>query len=265
MSQNQILLCSNSMEGIFSGIYYAYEHRFNPQTTHLMVEDEAENCLFSTYHQIENNEEHFIKVRRTLMDRLGTRVFEGLCRAMAVEEEGIADAVYHTVVKGLGKGYNNGPRVLDDLADKYVQRIFAYARKSSNEIHYFKEFLRFQELRGKEPVLYSRIGPKTNIVTFLGPHFADRFPNENFIIHDCWRNFFLIHPKQKEWYVIVSHDYEKELFKRFSVEEYTYQNLFKSFHETIAIKERINPKLQMNMLPLRYRDFMVEFQTGQAM
>ena len=44
-----------------------------------------------------------------------------------------------------------------------------------------------------------------------------------------------------------------------AVEE-TYQELFKQFCDSIAIEARINPKLQMNMLPLRFRPNMTEFQ-----
>jgi probable DNA metabolism protein len=38
-----------------------------------------------------------------------------------------------------------------------------------------------------------------------------------------------------------------------------YQDLWKIFFENIAIKERINPKLQRNNLPLRFRKDMTEF------
>ena len=41
--------------------------------------------------------------------------------------------------------------------------------------------------------------------------------------------------------------------------EAAYQELFKRFCDSIAIESRINPKLQMNMLPLRFRPNMTEF------
>ena len=45
----------------------------------------------------------------------------------------------------------------------------------------------------------------------------------------------------------------------YSDEEVRIQNLFKIFHESIAISERKNFKLQRQLLPLRFRDNMVEF------
>ena len=41
--------------------------------------------------------------------------------------------------------------------------------------------------------------------------------------------------------------------------EAEYQELFKHFCKSLAVESRKNPKLQMNMLPLRFRKYMVEF------
>ena len=38
-----------------------------------------------------------------------------------------------------------------------------------------------------------------------------------------------------------------------------YRDLWKTFYQAIAIEERKNPKLQRNMMPLRYREYMTEF------
>ena len=45
----------------------------------------------------------------------------------------------------------------------------------------------------------------------------------------------------------------------YSEDEELWQKLWKRFVDTIAIKERINPRLQMQMLPLRFRKYMKEF------
>ena len=51
-------------------------------------------------------------------------------------------------------------------------------------------------------MLFSRIGPKNDVVAFLMPHFADRLPIENFVIYDEKRNLFGIHPAGKPWYLL---------------------------------------------------------------
>lgn len=174
--------------------------------------------------------------------------------ALASTDPEKAQAVYRTVVKGLDERCTRG-HLFDDLTDRYVMQTFSMARRAGREIGHLREFLRFQEL--ENGILYAEIGPICNALTFLMPHFADRLPIENFVIHDDKRNLFGIHPAKKQWYLLSGDEGESEL--RFSEEEAEYQELFRHFCSTIAIKERKNLKLQQNLLPLRFREYMIEY------
>ena len=124
--------------------------------------------------------------------------------------------------------------------------------------HYETEFIRFQEL--EQGVLFSRIGPKNNVIPFVMPHFADRLCVENFMIYDENRELFGVHPAKEEWYLVSARgDLMPEAF-RWSSKEEEYQDLFRAFHETIGIKERENKRLQRQMCAYRYQDYMMEFQ-----
>ena len=91
------------------------------------------------------------------------------------------------------------------------------------------------------------------------PHFADRLSVENFMIYDEKRELFGVHPARKDWYLVTAEKgLDMESRKRSDKEE-TYQELFTLFHQTIAIKERENNRLQRCMCPIRYQDYMVEF------
>ena len=103
------------------------------------------------------------------------------------------------------------------------------------------------------------IHPKNNIITFLMPHFADRLPLENFVIHDVKRNIFALHEAKKDWYLVYNPVGLDRIKYTVSDKEKQYSELFAAFFHTIAIKERENPTLQLNMLPLRYREYMTEF------
>ena len=52
----------------------------------------------------------------------------------------------------------------------------------------------------------------------------------------------------------------EELELSVSASEELWQKLWKRFVDSIAIKERINPRLQMQMLPKRFRKYMKEMQ-----
>jgi probable DNA metabolism protein len=120
---------------------------------------------------------------------------------------------------------------------------------------------RFEEL--ENTILYSKIAPKNNILTFLMVHFADRFPMEDFLLFDAGRYLFGVHPAGRPWYTLQGKDAWERVqseTEKLSTAELHYRELFRSFCHTIAIKERENRELQRNMLPLRFQEYMVEFQ-----
>ena len=246
--------CQDSLEGIFTAIYQAYEEKRDHSETVLSLSEEP--ILFAEDVWVVPDREKTQKVMNTLKRRFGEKDSYSLCLALATEDEEKAQAVYRTVEEGIRCNCKPG-RLFDDLTNDNIHKAFALARSANREVGRELEFVRFQEL--ENGVLYSRIGPKCNILTFIMPHFADRLPIENFVIYDDIRNLFGIHPAGKQWYLLRGEEaVEPEL--RFSEKEESYQELFRHFCRTIAIRERKNLKLQRNMLPLRFQEYMTEFQ-----
>lgn len=253
--EEKYFICEDSLEGIFTGIYEAYALREEHERIHIQVGEEENLRLFAVYIEIKPDREKAAKVAGTINRRLGEEAYLDICRALASEDGQKGEAVYKMVVCGLRM--KDGRRIMGNLADPYVHKVFELARFTRNEVHHWKEFLRFQELENR--ILFSRIGPKCNVLTFLAPHFADRLPLLDFVIYDEKRGIFAVHPKSKEWYLVTDRDFEEEKIAPYSEGELEYQELFTFFCHKIAIKERKNLKLQRNMLPLRFQEYMVEF------
>lgn len=249
------LVCEDSLEGIFTGIYDAYLLKKPHEQIHICVGEERNYRLFAVYEDHKPDEQKAVKVARTIGREFGSEAYMSICRALASPEADKGEAVYKTVVAGLKM--RNKKDVMGNLIDPYVHRVFELARFTANEAHYHVEFLRFREL--ENGILYAEIGPKNNIITFIMPHFADRFPLENFVIYDEKRNIHGMHPKGADWYLVCGDGEAGEIDHQFSEGEKIYSELFCSFFHTIAIKERRNSVLQTNMLPLRYRKYMTEF------
>ena len=249
------LICEDSLEGIFTGIYDAYLLKKPHERIHICIGEEENLRLFAVYERHEPDEQKTVKVARTITRDFGSEAYLSICRALASPEADKGEAVYKTIVTGLGM--KNKKELMGNLADPYVHRVFELARFAANEAHYHVEFLRFREL--ENGILYARIGPKNNIITFIMPHFADRLPLENFVIHDEIRNIYALHPARGDWYLVYGEEGETGDKPCFSEGERQYSELFTHFFHTIAIKERRNDGLQTNMLPLRYRRYMTEF------
>ncbi len=250
------LVCEDSLEGIFTGIYDAYLKKLPHEQVHLILGEEENYRLFAVYEECMPDKEKAAKVGRTLMREFGREGYMSLCRAMASKEADKAEAVYRTVAAGLSM--KNKKEVMGNLKNPYIHRVFELARFTANEAHFHVEFLRFKEL--ESGILFAQMGPKNNVITFIVPHFADRLPLENFVIHDEIRDIYAVHPAGRDWYLVYGDDKIRQMEYIFSEGEKKYSELFSCFFHTIAVKERKNKKLQRNMLPLRYREYMTEFQ-----
>ena len=248
--------CEDSLEGVFTGIYTAYEQKRNPADTMLSLDGEL--YLFAEYQSVLPDKDKTIKVIRTLRKRFGEEDYHHICLALSTPEPAKAQAVYQTVCAGLSAGAKSYGHLFDNLANDYVNQAFSLSRGAGNENCHLRGFVRFQEL--DNGVLFSKICPKNNLLTFLMEHFADRFPVENFVLYDANRNLFGIHPAQKQWYLLSNTEVLENTGKlRLSAKELEYQELFRYFCHKIAIMDRENLNLQRNMLPLLFREYMVEF------
>lgn len=247
--------CEDSLEGIFTAIYNAYEDKRDHQDTIISVTEEA--ILFAEDVIVQADPKKAEKVLRTLKRRFGEKDSECLCMALVSEEEAKAQAVYQTIAEALTRGSGQGS-LFDSMANDSVRIAYKLGKRTWNECHHLMGFVRFEELEGK--ILYSKIGPKNNILTFLMPHFSDRLSPENFMIYDEKRDLLGLHPAGKAWYLVGGTGDPKELGRfKMSSDELRYQELFRFFCHKITIEERRNPQLQRNLLPLRFREYMTEF------
>lgn len=253
--EEKYLICEDSLEGVFTGIYEAYALRQEHEHIHIQIGEEENLRLFAVYIKIDMDKRKAGKVAATIQRRLGQEAYYEICSALATQEAEKGEAVYKTVVCGLQM--KEGRWVMGNLANPYVHKVFELARRAKNEAHHWKEFLRFQEL--ESGILFSKIGAKNNILSFIVPHFADRLPLCNFVIYDENRGIFAVHPAARNWYLVTDGEVKEQQYSRYSKKEEEYQELFKHFCHKIAIKERKNLKLQQNMLPLWFQEYMVEF------
>lgn len=166
------------------------------------------------------------------------------------------DAIYQFVTYG----FTMGAKVCGALQIPCVKRIFAIKRAVLNETHFFKEFLRFQEVQREPSLLLAVIEPKNRIIPLLTEHFSDRFMGEWFVIYDKTHYEASFHQKDGNWEVRLLTDEEARRLEELTEQKEDYVDLWKTFFRQIAIKERTNKELQRNMLPLHYRKHMTEFQ-----
>ncbi len=256
MKTTRIYQCEDSVEGIFTAVYVAWAARYGHDHTKLLAispEQTTELELFSEYITVEKDSMLAEKVAEAIRKKISIEAYQMVVRVALSEDQRKANAIYHFLVRGFAMG----AKVINHLADPYVQEIFEMNRKVSNDSHYYKEFLRFQELDNQ--VLLAKIEPKSNVVELITPHFADRLKADNFIILDVRRKIATVHQAFQGWFLTYLSEEEVERLVTMSETQQDYELLWRTFFHSIAIKERENYALQRNHVALHYRKYMTEF------
>lgn len=129
-----------------------------------------------------------------------------------------------------------------------INEVLKISQRVAGEAHKLKGFVRFQEL--KNHVLYAEITPDNQVLPILGKHFSKRFPKEKIIIKDTNRELYFLYQNKRIMY--LSGKNIEYLSKEIDSQEEWFEDLWKAFHKTIAIKERTNKKCQQQFMPKKY-------------
>ena len=156
------------------------------------------------------------------------------------------------ILKYLLNGFVIGPKIDTMLSINFVFAVHSMRKRMLFESHRLKGLLRFIEI--KNNLFYASIHPDNNVIENLGQHFIRRLPTQNFIIHDKNRNLAFIY-NTKEYQIIDSSTLN---ISSISETELKYQELWSTFFNTIAIKERKNSRLQMQYMPKKYWKDLIE-------
>ena len=150
------------------------------------------------------------------------------------------------ILKYIRMGFKIGMRIDSMLGDKSVLDVLIPARKVGMECHRMLGLLRFELLEGG--IYYAKIQPDHNIISFISPHFKNRFADQNWIIHDTKRKIASLYNTKK---MLLSY-MDLSNIPELHAEELKFQALWKNYYKHIAIKNRLNPKLQKSFMPKRY-------------
>lgn len=248
---NITLVCEESFDGIMTAVYKAWILINEGHQVSIYPGENYSPTFFSEFIQIETDLEKAIKVAESIRVKISDKAYRMVYAACMHYEEDRAD----TVLGFLKMAYPIGAGATGMLGNPYVMRLLELKRKVFNEAHLFKEFIRFDKLKGG--VLYGKIDPKCDVLPFVMQHFEARFPEENWIIYDEKRKKSAVHRNNLESFIVENQDME-ELTKDLQTND-EYKDLWKIFFDTIGIDSRYNPVCQRNHMPKWYRKNVVEF------
>ena len=252
----KVYICSDSVTGIFSGIYEAWRRK-DQEDSGIALAGHVEPALFCTYEEVEENREKAAAVDRMICRHLGGIAYQEISQAVLSDDPGRGEAILGTMLEA--RRIPDSRRIMEHLTHPDVEKVFELSRRVGSEAHSLKGFVRFRELKGG--ILYAVIHPKNRVVPCLAPHFEERLPKENWMIYDEAHRMFAVHESGRRWVLVLEDAFCSEDLE-VSEQEKIYEKLWKGFCETISISEREDKKAQAQHLPFRSRPYMTEFVQG---
>lgn len=145
-----------------------------------------------------------------------------------------------------------GPGFMRDLSDPACYPLYRAIRHMNGELEKLRGFVRFSDYSG---ILGAEIEPKNRVLPLLRGHFCQRYANEQFFIYDRTHRELLLYANGRSRITQIE-NFQPVLPGE---DELYFRSLWKQFFQSVAIRERENPRCQNTFMPKRYRGTMTEF------
>lgn len=237
-------------DGSFSGFLTAIHEIYyrNEKPNKILSYEGLQFSIIDKYINIETDMNKSIKVYSSIENKISPEALEMVYNVFLSDENDMESIIFEY----LKLGWKIGGKIIFHLSDERVLKVNKINQRVQHEVHKMTGFVRFGLIQ--ENIYYAPVQPDNNIIELLAPHFAERFPDQYWIIHDVKRNLAVIY-NCKEW--ILIHDALENIPDTDS-RDIDYQRLWKGFFNSISISNRTNPKLQKSLMPKRYWRYLTE-------
>ncbi|MBR0308481.1 MAG: TIGR03915 family putative DNA repair protein [Mogibacterium sp.] len=253
-------LYDGTFEGLLTCIYH---HYYTDKAAGIYPRGNYQPSLLNGFMEVETEEDKADRVYNAIGSKISSYALRLVYRAFLSSIQGKENVILNYILLG----FRTGPSIDSLHAVKEVKELEDIARKVGFEQERMLQFVRFEVMEAADlpegaagpQILYAEVEPDHDVLELVAHHFAERFSHDPFIIRDAGRDKAIV-AYERSWYVT---DFDgrhmpdgSELIM--SEDERSYQNLWRTYFDHIAIKERINPRCQKNHMPVRYWKHLTE-------
>ncbi len=222
-----------SFDGLMTLVFDTY--RLSHQVGEVAEEAEGTSLLPGRFFPSDDVKAR--RIKRYLETQLGEE-FAFMVKAAFLSSR---PARFLAIVKTIHRACRLGPGVLD-LLDEETLAFLRCQQEVRREAHRFEGLLRFSEMADGR--LLAVFGPRHHVLPLIMPHFAARFPGEEWIIYDELRRVAGLYDRGELSFARV-----EAVSPDKSAQEQEIQGLWRVFFRQLAIRERVNPALQKQHMP----------------
>ena len=246
-----IYLYDGSFDGLLSCIFESYLRHERPGM--IVPEYEFEQEVLWHVRMIETDGDHAERVMKKLSDTLGADGMRLIRVAFLYGSGGKETAIYRFCRFAL----KVGKEAVYMLGKEPVAVLYDMEKAVLNEAHLLKGFVRFSDYHG---MLAAVIEPKHCVLPLLKRHFAQRYPEEHFLLYDSTHKMALIYRPHESRIIPL----EEFVPPDASLPERQYRRMWQEYYDAIEIKPRHNPRCRMTHMPKRFWGCMTEFQAKET-
>lgn len=245
MSDRTALIFDGSFDGLLTAIFEAYTLRPMPAE---IVEPDSQQHLGVVYRNVRTDAAKAARVRRGIRTQMGGEAYDNAWKAFLSQHPERGTFIYRYV----RLGFQIKQQLVRSLTDERVITVNKLASLVAREASHLLQFIRLGET--ETGVYYSEITPTYPVLPLIMPHFVHRLNTQAFVIYDKTHKQAGLY-NGRQW---VLTDADNAQPPAYTAEERQYRQLWKTFYDTVAITERINPKLRQQFMPKKYWRNMVE-------
>lgn len=245
-----------SFDGLLTTVFDAYTRKVFPDQL-LKVGDVAPLFMLDSY-TVMTQADRAKRVWTALEKKLSKQACNMLTHAWLSEEEGVDVLLFNYIRKSL----DSKVPIETNFGDTNILKIHQIAQKVSHEGHYLEMFIRFQ--KAADDIFFAPVSPVYNALPLVIEHFKDRFSDQKWVIYDIKRKYGYYYDLDK--IDEISLDDDTHLLSRklnesiMAEDEKLFQELWKGYFKSMAIKERLNLRLQSQHMPKRFWKYLTEKQ-----
>ena len=238
--------------GLLTLLAHCLEHRIEPET--IGIEPSRQQGLFDTDITIATDEDCATAFWRELCRRLPAIGFSHLRTVLLASLPGREVLIY----RYCRLAWQEGGDAVSRLSHRDVAPIWKLSQQVGREAHRYLGFVRFQEVTGG--FYYSAIAPDHRILPLIAAHFAARFRDQHWVIHDQRHCEGVIYDQERcKWLLVAM---EAHAAPEFTPTEERLQSLWREYFATLTIAARENRRLQRSKVPLKVRPWLTEFNSA---
>ncbi|RHJ80310.1 TIGR03915 family putative DNA repair protein [Parabacteroides sp. AM08-6] len=246
-----------TFEGLLTAVFDAYFRRSFPDM--LVAEEEPLPLFYDEVIPIYTDAAKCDRVWKGLQKKVSATALSVITVTWLSELPGIDILLFRYIRKAI-----DAPKTIElNFGDPIVLEVAKIWKKVSNERLRVMQFFRFQ--KAADGTFFSALEPLYNVLPLVIPHLKDRFADQHWLIYDLKREYGYYYDL-KEVTEVRFEEKQAHLLSGLLSEdlmdenEKLFQQLWKEYFKSIAIKERLNPKLHRQHMPARFWKYMTEKQ-----